>query len=100
MAVLMNPDGSPISLFFQQIWCEIDLISGDYLNAELSQGILTVKEAEQLVGRLVVQLFISCPPLLVSSFYECDSAPYAEDHRCIQKEVLRRYSYRLSFHLA
>ena len=56
MAVLMNPDGSPISLFFQQIWCEIDLISGDYLNAELSQGILTVKEAEQLVGRLVVQL--------------------------------------------
>ena len=49
MAVLMNPDGSPISLFFQQIWCEIDLISGDYLNAELSQGILTVKEAEQLV---------------------------------------------------
>ena len=68
MAVLMNPDGSPISLFFQQIWCEIDLISGDYLNVELSQGILTVKEAEQLVGRLVVQLFISCPPLLVSSF--------------------------------
>ena len=59
MAVLMNPDGSPISLFFQQIWCEIDLISGDYLNAELSQGILTVKEDEQLVGRLVVQLF-SC----------------------------------------
>ena len=59
MAVLMNPDGSPISLFFQQIWCEIDLISGDYLNAELSQGILTVKEAEQLVSRLVVQLF-SC----------------------------------------
>ena len=59
MAVLMNPDGSPISLFFQQIWCEIDLISGDYLNAELSQGILTVKEAEQLVGRLVVQHF-SC----------------------------------------
>ena len=55
----MNPDGNPISLFFQQIWCEIDLISGDYLNAELSQGILTVKEAEQLVGRLVVQLF-SC----------------------------------------
>ena len=59
MAVLMNPDGSPLSLFFQQIWCEIDLISGDYLNAELSQGILTVKEAERLVGRLVVQLF-SC----------------------------------------
>ena len=59
MVVFMNPDGDPISLFFQQIWCEIDLISVDYLNAELSQGILTVKEAEQLVCRLVVQLF-SC----------------------------------------
>ena len=59
MIVFMNPDGGPFILFFQQIWCEIDLISGDYLNAELSQGILTVKEAEQLVGRLVVQLF-SC----------------------------------------
>ena len=65
MAVLMNPDGSPISLFFQQIWCEIDLISGDYLNAELSQGILTVKEAEQLVCRLVVQL-LSCIGIYVA----------------------------------
>lgn len=60
MVVLMNPDGSPISLFFQQIWCKIDLISGDHLDAELSQGILTVKEAEQLDGRLVVQLFFLC----------------------------------------
>lgn len=55
----MNPDGGPISLFFQPIWCEIDLISGDFLNAELSEGVSTVKEAEQLVCRLVVQLF-SC----------------------------------------
>ena len=36
MVVFMNPDGDPISLFFQQIWCEIDLIRGDFLNAELS----------------------------------------------------------------
>ena len=36
VTVVMNPDGNPISLFFQQIWCEIDLISGDYLDAELS----------------------------------------------------------------
>ena len=55
----MNPDGNPISLFFQQIWCEIDLISGDYLDAELSSGIRTVKESEQLVSGLFVQLF-SC----------------------------------------
>ena len=65
MRAFMYPDGGPIILFFQQIWCEIDLISGDYLNAELSQGILTVKEAEQLVGRLVVQLF-SCVGIDVS----------------------------------
>ena len=53
----MNPDGSPASLFFQQIRREVDLIGGDFLNTEVSQGVAAVKEAEQLVCRLVVQLF-------------------------------------------
>ena len=59
MIVFMNPDGGPFILFFQQIWCEIDLICGDCLDPELMQGILPVEEAEQLVCRPVVQLF-SC----------------------------------------
>lgn len=50
----MDPDGSSTSLFFQQIRREVDLISGDFLNAEVSQGVPAVKEAEQLVCRLVV----------------------------------------------
>ena len=57
MIVFMNPDGGPFILFFQQIWCEIDLICGDCLDPELMQGILPVEEAEQLVCRPVVQLF-------------------------------------------
>ena len=98
MIVFMNPDGGPFILFFQQIWCEIDLICGDCLDPELMQGILPVEEAEQLVCRPVVQLF-PCVRinvahherhiLLVQVVKGCFLRKYTTDH------FVRNFTYTL-----
>jgi len=57
-------------LLFQQQRCEIDLVSGNELNAKLLKDFHAIKEAEQLVGRLVVQLFSIVR--IDSTHHKCD----------------------------